>query len=629
VTARVGVGRRSLFALSAQVQRSLAAQATTISLVLRASFQASAVLATAMVTVAIIEAVLPVALAWTVRQLVVGLTAHALAEVRATVIAMGVIGACQVGTQWIAMTGQTVLEERTDHWLERELMAHVLAVPDLSAVESPEFQDQVFMVAGRNRHVVGSISTIIEAVAIVARLAGASVLLAFIAPALVPLPALVLFPVVASLRAEREVSATLDDISPFMRTARMLFLAATEPRSAGEVRQLGMTSGLADRQDEMLRIADRRQRLGRARMVGIMTVGWGLFAVGAIGLLWVSGHESSLHSSGVVFLLAVLAMQLVGQANQAAGTLSMLSRLSTSLGRFSWLRDFATSAQSRYRGTSPPPLTLRQGIELRHVSFQHSPDGPLILDDLSLFLPAGSVIALTGHNGAGKTTLVKLLMGLYQPTAGLILFDGVPLADHDHNKLRDSVAAGFQDFCRFELVVGDNVGAGDLPRQSDRAAVTAALIRAGSADVIRRLKDGLETPLGRSMSGGALPSEGQWQKLALGRTMMREAPILRVLDEPTANLDAESEAALFDSYLKVGRAAAASHGCITLLVSHRFATVRSADLIVTLRDGRIAEAGTHDELIAADGWYASVCAIQAAGYERTNDSSRDNETHVT
>jgi ATP-binding cassette subfamily B protein len=615
VSGEIRAASPSTWATLAAARRTLGASAVTIKLVLRASFSASPWLASAVVVIAIIEAVLPVGLAWTVRQLVDGLTTDTSGQVRGAVIAMGIIGTCWIAAQWTTMAAQTVLEERTDHRLEQELMSQVHAVPDLSAAESPDFQDRVFTVASRHRQAIGSISTIIETVALVLRLGAAAVLLAFIAPALAPLPLLVLLPIVASLRVEREVWQMLDDISPPMRMSRMLFLAATVPASAGEVRQFGMTGGVADRQDELLRWSDRRQRVCQRRVVTIMGTGWGLFAAGVLLLLWLSRADPSLRTGGVVFLLAVLAMQLIGQADQAAATLTKLHRLSTTLARFSWLRDFAVAARSRYTGKRPAPRELVGGIELRGVSFRHTPNGPVVLDDLNLFLPAGSVIALAGHNGAGKTTLVKLLMGLYQPTAGQILVDGVPLTEFDHDSLLATVAVGFQDFCRFELVAGDAVGAGDLPRQSDRAAVSDALIRAGSADVIGGLKDGLETPLGRSILGGALPSEGQWQKLALGRAMMRDTPILRVLDEPTASLDAESEAALFQSYLGFGRAAAATNGCITLLVSHRFATVRTADLIVTLRDGRVGESGTHAELIAANGWYAAVCALQAAGYE--------------
>ncbi len=615
MTAETGKVGRPPLALLTAVRRSAAVSAVTTRLVLRAAFAASRMLAIVVLGVAIVEAILPVGLAWAVDDLVDGLTAHAGGQVEVAVVVMGVIGACWVGAQWLSMIAQTMLEDRTDHWLEQELTAQVCAVPDLSAVESPDFQDRVYTLANRYSYVAGSIGTIVETIALVVRFGAAAALLAFVAPGLVPLPVLVFLPVVASLRAEREVSQMLDDISPPMRTARMLFLAATDPRSAGEIRQFGMTKAVADRQDELLRAADRRQRLSLARIVGIMAVGWGLFAVGVLLLLWLSRDGAGLRSRGVVFLLAVLAAQLVGQAEQAATTLGKYSRLSTNLERFSWLTTYVASAKARFSGTTQAPRELRQGIELRHVSFRHSPDGPLVLDDLNLFVPAGSVMALAGHNGAGKTTLVKLLMGLYRPTTGQILVDGVPMTEFDHDSLRAAVAAGFQDFCRFEVLAGDNVGAGDLPRRPDRTAVAAALDRAGASDVIGRLRDGMETPLGRSMAGGALPSEGQWQKLALGRAMMRETPLLRVLDEPTASLDAEGEAALFRGYLRVGRTAAARCGCITVLVSHRFATVRAADLIVILREGRIAEIGTHDELIAANGWYASVCAMQAAGYE--------------
>ena len=229
-------------------------------------------------------------------------------------------------------------------------------------------------------------------------------------------------------------------------------------------------------------------------------------------------------------------------------------------------------------------------------------------------LPAGSTVAVVGENGAGKTTLVKLLCRFYDATAGTVRVDGVDLRDIDTDEWRTRIAAGFQDFSRFELLARENVGVGNLPDIESQTAVLAGLRRARAEGVLDRLDDGLETQLGTSHTDGAQLSGGQWQKLALGRAMMREAPLLLVLDEPTSALDAQAEHELFEQYAVNARRVGGLTGAITLLVSHRFSTVRMADLILVVADGRVTESGSHDELVALGGLYAELFDLQAAAY---------------
>jgi len=223
-----------------------------------------------------------------------------------------------------------------------------------------------------------------------------------------------------------------------------------------------------------------------------------------------------------------------------------------------------------------------------------------------------------GENGAGKTTIVKLLAKLYEPTAGRILVDGVPLDRIRADAWRARLAGAFQDFFRFELPVIQAVGVGDVPRIEDRPAVTAAVSRAGADDVLTRLPSGLDTQLGPTWPGGVEVSFGQWQKLALARGFMRDAPLLLVLDEPTSALDAETEHALFERYASAARGGAVARdargGGITILVSHRFSTVRMADLIVVLDGARVVQMGSHEELMNREGPYAELYRIQAAAY---------------
>ncbi len=249
------------------------------------------------------------------------------------------------------------------------------------------------------------------------------------------------------------------------------------------------------------------------------------------------------------------------------------------------------------------------------MTFSYPGTAKVVLDDVSLTLPAGSVVALVGENGAGKTTLVKLLAKLYEPSSGTIMVDELPLARVHPEAWRARLAGAFQDFFRFEFLARQTVGVGDLPRLDDTPAVAAALDRAGADDVVAKLPSRLETQLGPTWPGGVDVSFGQWQKLALARGFMRDSPLLLVLDEPTAALDAETEHALFERYAAAAHGAGnGARGGITLLVSHRFSTVRMADLIVVLDGAKLVEVGTHQELMAKRGQYSELYGIQAAAY---------------
>jgi ATP-binding cassette, subfamily B, bacterial len=298
-----------------------------------------------------------------------------------------------------------------------------------------------------------------------------------------------------------------------------------------------------------------------------------------------------------------------------------------------WLEDYARSgaparpAEPPARASGPPPAEPRQhrdvpsrlenGIALQEIGFRYPSRDAGVLADLDLLLPAGSVIALVGENGAGKSTLVKLLSGMYTPTTGRVLIDEIPLDRLDPAAWRRRIAATLQEYERFMLRAGESVGVGDLPRIDDETAIRAALAAAGADRLLENLPDGLATRVGNRFTGGRELSGGQWQRLALARGLMRQDPLLVILDEPTASLDPVSEAALFVRFANAVRDARSRAGAVTLLVSHRLSTARIADRIVVLEAGRVIEVGSHAELIAASGTYAELFALQAHGYAPT------------
>ncbi|MCL2450949.1 MAG: ABC transporter ATP-binding protein/permease, partial [Polyangiaceae bacterium] len=264
-------------------------------------------------------------------------------------------------------------------------------------------------------------------------------------------------------------------------------------------------------------------------------------------------------------------------------------------------------AAARTAGGDAPPAP-GAGLVFDRVWFRYPGKSDWAIRDVSLAIPARASVALVGENGAGKTTLVKLATRLYAPTQGRVLLDGRDLRDWPEALLRARFGVVFQDFNHYQLTVRDNVGLGSSAHLADDARVARAVHEGGAAEVIHALPRGLETSLGHWFKGGTELSGGQWQKVALSRAFMREEADILVLDEPTAALDAESEHRVFERFRALAR------GRTTIVISHRFPTVRMADRIVVLEHGTIVEQGTHAELVAQNGRYAHLFELQARGY---------------
>jgi ATP-binding cassette subfamily B protein len=250
----------------------------------------------------------------------------------------------------------------------------------------------------------------------------------------------------------------------------------------------------------------------------------------------------------------------------------------------------------------------RSGIVFEDVGFKYPDKENWALRHISLDIPAGQSVALVGENGAGKTTLVKLVTRLYEPTKGRILLDGKDLREWDEADLRGRFGVVFQDFNRYQLLARENVGVGSLDHIEDQERVERAVTRGGAEPVVSGLPEKMDTMLGKWFLDGQELSGGQWQKIALSRGFMREQADILVLDEPTAALDAEAEHAVFERFKEL------SQGKTTIIISHRFPTVRMADRILVLENGKIIEDGTHAALVAANKTYARLYEMQARGY---------------
>ena len=450
----------------------------------------------------------------------------------------------------------------------------------------------------------------------VLRLAVTIVLLMSIHPALALL-ALCALPTVAAASWRPAVERAAEEKgAQTQRLARHLFDAATTAAPGKDVRITGIGRRLVRDRRAAWERWYRPVAAARWASAGWHALGWSVFGAGYVGavVFVASGLRAS---PGDVLLLLAAGARLAGYVGATVGEIGFLRGIwLDGSRRLAWLEDYA-AAQAE-RADRPAPASIERGIALENVSFTYPGTDRLVLENVDLMLPAGAVVALVGENGAGKTTLVKLLGKLYEPSAGRILVDGEDLARMPADDWRSRLSGAFQDFFRFELQAQRTVGVGDVPRLDERPAVQTAIGRAAADDVVRTLADGLDTQLGPTWPNGVDVSVGQWQKLALARGFMRDEPLLLVLDEPTASLDAETEHALFERYANATRADGNGNrttgGRVTLLVSHRFSTVRMADLIVVLDGARVVEVGSHEDLMAAAGHYAELYEIQAAAY---------------
>ena len=421
---------------------------------------------------------------------------------------------------------------------------------------------------------------------------------------------------IANARAQRHLETVAATQSPSTRRAMHLYDIATRPSDAKEVRVNGLGDELLHRYGGEWRAIDRTLLRAEVLAGAVQTIGWMLqaaaFATGVI-LVLRGVRDRTLGPADIFVALGAMGL-VIGQFGQAAGGLANIGRIGGLFDALKAVEDEATADRPTDGSAAvPPPGRLSDGIALQGVSFRYPTGSSDALHDVSLSIPAGSVVALVGDNGAGKSTLVKLLFGLYQPTDGRITVDGVGLADLDPAAWRARTSACFQDHLRLELPAYESVGAGDLDRIDDRPHIESASTRGGAHETIAALPAGYDTQLGQRF-GGADLSGGQWQKLAISRAMMREAPLLLALDEPTGALDPVAELQIFRAYTDLARRIGETTGAITVLVAHRFSTVRMADLIVVLSEGRVLEVGAHDELLAAGGTYAEVYELQARHY---------------
>ncbi|MEX2293321.1 MAG: ABC transporter ATP-binding protein [Acidimicrobiales bacterium] len=533
------------------------------------------------------------------------------ALVRGAAIGLGASAAATWFLKVISTRVQRRFRDRVTIALEAHVARLQATVVTIAHQERPELldrlsvlRDQVFVLDHMYMSVFSTLGWIL-------RLVVTAGLLASIHPALLLLAVFALPTVLTSGWRPGIERAAEERGAPAKRLAAHLFSTATTAPPGKEVRVTGIGPRLVEQRRAEWERWYRLVASARSSSAAWHGVAWAVFGLAYVGGIVFVASGIDAPPSDVLLVLAA-GSRLSAYIGATVGEIGFLRGVwMDGSRRLAWLEDYAASVDASADLSVPDRLI--EGITFDDVSFVYPGTDRLVLEHVSLTLPAGAVVAIVGENGAGKTTMVKLLAKLYEPTAGRILVDGTDLSRVSAAAWRSKLAGAFQDFFRFELRAQQSVGLGDVPRVDDRPTVRSAVERAGAEAVIEHLNAGLDTQLGPTWPEGVEVSFGQWQKLALARGFMREDPMVLVLDEPTAALDAETEHALFERYA-AGARDIGDAGRVTILVSHRFSTVRMADLIVVLDGAHVAEVGSHENLMANGGQYAELYEIQAAAY---------------
>ncbi len=501
-----------------------------------------------------------------------------------------------------------VLSDQFSDATSLRLMQHAASL-DLRDLEDSDIQDRLDRARRQASGRTGMITQLLGLAQDTITLATFAAGIAAYTPWLVLLLAAALVPAfLGELRFNAESYALSAFRTAERRELDYLRQTGASTSTAKEVKLFGLHAFLIERYRTVSAII-RGENAAFARRRA--TAGAGLAALGTIGYYAAYAYLAWRTATGALTVgdLTFLAASFLRLRGLLAGLLSGVSTLAS---QALYLQDLFGFLEVQPGISSPPdglafPAQIGTGLTFEDVGFRYPGAPNWAVRHLSFTVPAGRVVALVGENGAGKTTLVKLMTRLYDPDEGRILLDGHDLRHYDLESLRAGIGVIFQDFVRYDFTAGDNIAVGRIASRDDRPRIEQAA-RLGRADeVVSRLEQGYDQVVGRRFRGGVELSGGEWQKIAIARAYMRDAALL-VLDEPTAALDARAEFEVFQRFKSL------SAGRTAVLISHRFSSVRMADWIVVIADGRVAEAGTHEDLLALGRRYAELFELQAAGY---------------